>query len=69
MTNRKNEENEVSFEDMCDALTLESEKDDDYTQVEYELPPFERKVCSSHTEFGGQFRFWEKLVFFISVQR
>ena len=39
--------NEVSFEDMCDALTLESEKDDDYTQVEYELPPHER--YAAHT--------------------
>jgi len=32
---------------MCNALTLESEKDDDYTQVEYELPPHER--CAALT--------------------
>ena len=44
----QSEENEeVSFEDMSDALTLESENDDDYTQVEYELPSHER--CAAHT--------------------
>ena len=32
---------------MCDVLTLNPEKDDDYTQVEYEFPPHER--CAAHT--------------------
>ena len=32
---------------MCDVLTLDPEKDDDSTQVEYEFPPHER--CAAHT--------------------
>lgn len=32
---------------MCDVLVLDPEKDDDYTQVKYELPPHER--CAAHT--------------------
>ena len=38
---------EAIFENMCDVLALDPVKDDDYTQVEYELPPHER--CASHT--------------------
>ena len=34
-------EDEATFEDTCETLTLESEETDDYTQVEYELPPHE----------------------------
>ena len=42
-------EDEATFEDVCDTLTLEPEDTefDDYTQVEYELPPHER--CAAHT--------------------
>ena len=38
---------EATFEDVCDTLTLEPEDTDDYTQLEYELPPHER--CAAHT--------------------
>ena len=40
-------EDEATFEDTCETLTLESEETDDYTQVEYELPPHE--WCAAHT--------------------
>lgn len=50
-TQQHEEDNEVEdeaiFEDVCDTLTLEPEDTDDYTQVEYELPPHER--CAAHT--------------------
>ena len=45
--NDQDEEEEVTFENVCDALTLDPEKDNDYTQVEYELPWHER--CAAHT--------------------
>ena len=41
------DEEEATFENVCDVLTLNPEKDDDYTQIEYELPPHER--CAAHT--------------------
>ena len=41
------DEEEATFENVCDVLTLDPEEDDDYTQVEYELPPHER--CAAHT--------------------
>ena len=43
----QDEDEEATFEDVCDTFTLDPEKDDDYTQVEYELPPHER--CAAHT--------------------
>ena len=43
----QDEEEEATFENVCDVLTLDPEEDDDYTQVEYELPPHER--CAAHT--------------------
>ena len=45
--NDQDEEEELTFENVCDALTLDPEKDDDYTQVEYELPWHER--CAAYT--------------------
>ena len=45
--NDQDEEEEVTFENVCDVLTLDPEKDDDYTQVEYELPWHER--CAAYT--------------------
>ena len=41
------EEEEATFENVCNVLTLDPEEDDDYTQVEYELPPHVR--CAAHT--------------------
>ena len=38
-------EEEATFENVCDVLTLDPEGDDDYTQVEYELPPHERSAA------------------------
>ena len=49
------DEEQATLENVCDVLILDPEKDDDYTQVEYELPPHERYVRSSHTEFSGKF--------------
>ena len=42
-----NAEEEAIFENVCDVLMLDSEKDDDYSQVEYEIPSHER--CAAHT--------------------
>ena len=42
-----NDEEEATFKNLCDTLTLDPEKDDNYTQVENELPPHER--CTAHT--------------------
>ena len=41
------DEEQATFENVCDMLMLDSEKDDDYTQVEYELAPHER--CTAYT--------------------
>ena len=41
------DEGEATFENVCDSLLLDQEREDDLTQVEYELPPHER--CASHT--------------------
>ena len=43
----QDDEEEATFENVCDVLILDPEEDDDYTQVEYELPPHER--CATHT--------------------
>ena len=40
------DEGEATFENICDSLMLDQERENDLTQVEYELPPHER--CASH---------------------
>ena len=45
--NDYNDEEEATFKNVCDALTLDPVKDDNYTQVEYKLLPHER--CAAHT--------------------
>ena len=39
-------EEEATFENICDDLIFEPGSTDDFTQVEYEMPPHER--CASH---------------------
>ena len=41
------ENEEVTFENLDDLITLVEGNDDDLTQLEYELPPHER--CAAHT--------------------
>ena len=45
--NLNTDEGEATFENICNSLILDQEREDDFTQVEYELPPHER--CASHT--------------------
>ena len=45
--NDQDEEEEATFENVCDVLTLDPNSNDDYTQVLYELPRHKR--CAAHT--------------------
>ena len=49
------EDEEVNFVNVRGALTMDTDSNHDYTQVEYELSPHERCACSKHTQCGGQF--------------